>query len=280
MGKSEKRVERRTYLKYAGAAVAIVAVAGAGYYTYEASRAPPGTPTPTPTIETPPWLGKRRFPGATLTVKQFNWKPMDVYKLLIPSFEKATGARVNYDSAASWDDLESDVLRDLTSGAGKYDCFVTNHLAVPRIARYIFPVTEWVKRDWDEIGMDDIEPLKMGLLQYDPQAMKGGKGDWIGLPFLVHGNFYIYRKDLAEAKGLKPPTTISEFEEFLKALHNPPNMYALTQRGKSGHHILADATFMIHPFGGRFLGPVPQNHPLYYYYYASPTEDLRPTIRA
>jgi multiple sugar transport system substrate-binding protein len=277
-----------------------VAVAGVGYSAYLSSlppveKAATSTVTATQTVTAaqtqavtstptvagiPPWLGKKKFPGATLTIKQFSWPPMDVYKLLIPAFEQATGAKVNYDGGVSWADLGPDVLRDLMSKAGKYDIVTQDVWALPNDYSYLRPVTDWVTRDWDDIGMDDFVPLKGALLQYDPTTRKMGEGDWWGLPFLVHGEMILYRKDLADAKGLDAPKTVYEFEQFAKALTNPPTTYGATLRGKRDHSIICDAYFTQQPFGGRFMGPVPKGHPLYQENPLVPTINAPETIEA
>ena len=73
----EKKVTRRGYLKYAGAAVAVGAVAAAGYGAYQYSQPAPTTPKPSPTTPSPTTPSPTPSPGGKkLKVKVGGTKPL------------------------------------------------------------------------------------------------------------------------------------------------------------------------------------------------------------
>lgn len=55
------------------------------------------------------------------------------------------------------------------------------------------------------------------------------EGELISLPFYAHTRLLLYRKDLLDAAGLRPPSTWDEYLDVIAALNNPPNTYGMIQ---------------------------------------------------
>jgi len=77
--------------------------------------------------------------------------------------------------------------------------------------------------DWDA---DDIAAAGWQWVTLD-------NGDIYALPSFVPQIIYAFRRDLLEEKGIEPPKTLEEMEAAADALHDPPNMYGITLRGKA-----------------------------------------------
>ncbi len=91
-----------------------------------------------------------------------------------------------------------------------------------------------------------------GTVCWDPEkeSFDCESGRLIGVPINPNVQVLYYRADLYEEAGLEVPTTMAELEANAMALHNPPDMFGIVQRGsRSG--IASNTRPYIYGFGGR-----------------------------
>ncbi len=99
--------------------------------------------------------------------------------------------------------------------------------------------------------LDDFsKPLVEGLAMYD--------GKWVGLPFDIPIFITMYRKDILEKHGIKPPTTMDEFTAAVKQIteaEKANGIFGTGLQAKSGHYSLnCDWTQVVWNEGGSIFG--------------------------
>ena len=126
----------------------------------------------------------------------------------LPEFEKKTGIKVVVD-AAPFGDLYKKQLLSLSTGGGRYDVLFMDEPWVPRSRSSWLPLTERMKT--------------LDVADFIPTTLSSGafQGTHYALPVDPNVQLLVYRKDLFEAKGLKPPATWDELLATAKALHDP-----------------------------------------------------------
>ena len=85
---------------------------------------------------------------------------------------------------------------------------------------------------WAEAGILDIDAatevvgnLGKSTFASGALSMAAVDGGIASVPVDGWTQMVVYRKDLFEAAGLKPPTSYKSVTDALKKLHNPPSMY-------------------------------------------------------
>ena len=66
-------------------------------------------------------------------------------------------------------------------------------------------------------------------------------GKWVGIPFDIPIFITMYRKDILEKHGIKPPTTLDEFTAAVKAIteaEKANGIFGTGLQAKSGHYSL------------------------------------------
>jgi ABC-type glycerol-3-phosphate transport system substrate-binding protein len=131
----------------------------------------------------------------------------DVLRANLPEFEKKTGIKVVVD-AAPFADLYKKQLLSLSTG-GRYDVLFIDEPWVAPLSEFLLPLNERMKT----LDQADFVPTTVasGMFQ----------GTQYALPVDCNVQLLVYRKDLFEQKGLKPPTTWDELVAAAKALHDP-----------------------------------------------------------
>jgi multiple sugar transport system substrate-binding protein len=77
-------------------------------------------------------------------------------------------------------------------------------------------------------------------------------GSISALPAFIDPWIMFYRKDLFAQKGLKPPKTLAEMEEFAQKFQNPPSLYGFVARGLKNANAPA-WDWVLFSMGGNFL---------------------------
>jgi len=278
MGKEEKKVTRRDYLKYTGAAIGGLVVGGAlGYVlkpaeVIEKTVTAPGVAatttiektvttiatTPIPTTLTVPttislW---RQCKGETIRVTMQDHP--STYALLkhLPEFEKLTGIKVIVD-VLPWTALHEKNLTDLQSGTGFYD-------VISHGAKYTMPL--YCKNKWIEPLNDYLEDPDLTEYSYDfedffepfrllmEEPVWGEAGKIYGVPSYGETSLYYYRKDIFDLKGLteKDIETVEGYESAAAKCNNPPAIYGALMRGSRDHappYVIA----YFHMYGAEYL---------------------------
>lgn len=141
----------------------------------------------------------------------------DVLRANLPEFEKRTGIKVVVDSAPIAELYQKQLL-SLSTGA-RHDVFFMDEPSIPALAEFLLPLDERLKT----IDMSDFIPTTVEAGAY--------RGRQYALPVDPNVQLLIYRKDLFEQKGWKPPTTWEELLQYAKTLHDPAKQqygFALT----------------------------------------------------
>ena len=171
----------------------------------------------------------------------------DGMKSLIPEFEKETGIKVQLETYAE-DQLNQKVSVEFTASKGRgIDVFCTRP---PQEGRMM------AKNGWYQ----DLTPYFKDDADYDfadftPGSIDGTFIDGIqtAIPLVTEVELLFYRKDILEAKGLKPPKTFEELEAMAKQLHDPAKgMSGFVARGQRSALITQFSSYL-YGFGSDFF---------------------------
>jgi multiple sugar transport system substrate-binding protein len=225
-----RTITRRTFVR--GAAGAALLPLNAREIGKAAAQPPRGKP----------------FAGKTLNVFMFDHPYPRALKELLPQFTELTGIKVEMDTPGflvynQRADLE------LSTGSGAYDVMALT---------FIFS-GKWIGAGWasrlnDFIARDSATDAT-DFLSGAMAPMKSGS-DVFALPFVAESTLMVYRRDVFEKAGLKPPDT---FDELLAAAPKiqTPEMKAYMGRGLGGFHwIWPNYLFA---YGGKFFADPPKD---------------------
>lgn len=112
------------------------------------------------------------------------------------------------------------------STVGKYHVYYVDEANVPLFAqsKWIVPLAKYYPADYDYA---DFDPGRQKVATYAGEA-------WFA-PLTGGGDLMVYRKDLLEKAGIKPPATLEEFVAAAKKLNDPANgVYGVALRGQRG----------------------------------------------
>lgn len=137
----------------------------------------------------------------------------DVLRAFLPAFEERTGIKVNLDTAP-YGDLYKKQLLSLAGGAGRYDVLFIDEPWVPTLAEFLRPLDDLAK----QVDPGDFVPTTLAAGSY--------KGKIYALPVDPNVQILVYRKDLFDQRGLKPPGTWAELLAIAKQLHDPSKDFA------------------------------------------------------
>ncbi len=145
--------------------------------------------------------------GKALTLSMLAGYKEDVLRANLPEFERKTGIKVVVD-ASPFGDLYKKQLLSLSTG-GRYDVMFMDEPWIAPLSEFLLPLNERMK------GLD--------VADFIPTAMAAGafQGNQYALPVDPNVQLLVYRKDLFEQKGLKPPATWDELLATAKTFHDP-----------------------------------------------------------
>ncbi len=192
----------------------------------------------------------RRFAGQSIFI-QFTKNPWsDTMEKLLPDFEKQTGIKVEFSDLPEIQARQK-LTVEFTAGSGGIDVWYTSMHVEKR-------------RFWKSGWYADLSKLlkdpTMTAPDYDWNDMAAGAkqiatqpdGSISGLPAFVDPWILFYRKDLFAQKGLKPPKTLAEMEEFAQKFHSAPSLYGFVARGLKNANAPA-WDWVLFSLGGNFL---------------------------
>src|SRR5262245_11614043 len=145
--------------------------------------------------------------GKTITLSMLAGFKEDVLRANLPEFEKKTGIKVQIDAAPIGDLYKKQVLS--LSSAARYDAVFMDEPWIAPLSEFLLPLTERAR------GYD--------MTDFVPTALAAGafQGVQYALPVDPNMQLLIYRKDLFDQKGMKPPTTWDELLAAAKAFTDP-----------------------------------------------------------
>lgn len=112
------------------------------------------------------------------------------------------------------------------STVGKYNVYYVDEANVALFAKskWIEPLLKHYPKDYD---FSDFDAGRQKVATYEGTQ-------WFA-PITGGGDMLVYRKDLLEKAGVKPPRTLEEFVAAVKKLHDPANgVYGVALRGQRG----------------------------------------------
>jgi multiple sugar transport system substrate-binding protein len=112
------------------------------------------------------------------------------------------------------------------STVGKYNVYYVDEANVALFAKskWIEPLLKHYPKDYD---YSDFDAGRQKVATYEGIQ-------WFA-PITGGGDMLVYRKDLLEKAGVKPPKTLEEFVAAVKKLHDPANgVYGVALRGQRG----------------------------------------------
>jgi len=185
---------------------------------------------------------------------EFNWRAYEgeSLKLLLnqhpyqqalvgelDKFTALTGINVTYDVFPEQNYFDK-VTIDLQAGpASTYDVFMTGAYMIWQYAPagWMEPLEGYINdpsktnpdHDFEDILPDLRNSERWNLL---PGAENLGQGSQYAIPWGWEANAYMYRKDIFDANGLKPPASLDELVEVSKKLKEiNPDMAGIVVRG-------------------------------------------------
>ena len=221
-------------------------------------------------IGSPVWLGSAQAQAddlAAYRTAKINWRQaegesisvavipasyFDNLGTLLPQFEALTGIRVRIEKVPPGQIRQKSTL-DLSSKTGTYATHAADPMYYP-----LYVANKWV--DPLDRYLNDATLTDPAWYRYDDILKAWRDADSVdgkpyGIPYDGEVTVQVYRKDLYDAKGLKPATTFDELLANAKALHDPTNrVYGLALRGFAG----AGQNMYIYPsilrgFGGSWF---------------------------
>jgi multiple sugar transport system substrate-binding protein len=112
------------------------------------------------------------------------------------------------------------------STVGKYNVYYVDEANVALFSRskWIEPLLKYYPKEYDYA---DFDPGRQKVATVDNQV-------WFA-PLTGGGDLLVYRKDLLEKAGVKPPATLDELEAAVKKLNDPAaGVYGIALRGQRG----------------------------------------------
>jgi multiple sugar transport system substrate-binding protein len=211
---------------------------------------PPKSTQPAASTQDPAKFDWKKYSGTSLNVilSTNTWSDAIIPK--IPEFEQKTGIKVNVEELPE-QQARQKLTVQMAAGGTEIDAFMTaihNERSIYSSAGWYQDLAPMLKNpailvpeyDWN----DHSEGSRSIVTQKD--------GKIIALPVQINPLILFYRKDLFEAKGLKPPTSLDELAADAKALNNPPTTYGFIGRGLKNANITS-WVYLLWAEGGDYL---------------------------
>jgi multiple sugar transport system substrate-binding protein len=253
-----RRISKRDFMRK-------MAVGGIGFSAFAASflggarpfKGLTGLGTEAAQAQTPPdiekWLKEvgGKYKGTKIRYSTEATPPSIVANQLAKEeFTKLTGIEVEVEIVPLEQVLQKATL-DVQGQLGTYDLYYLDQSWMATFAQDTVDPTELYKSNkelampgfnWDDFS----KPLVQGISMY--------KGKMVGIPFDIPIAILMYRKDLQEKYGLKTPTTMAEYMNWVKTVNageQKNGIYGSTGQMKSGHYSLeCDWTIWLWGNGG------------------------------
>jgi len=193
----------------------------------------------------------KSFEGVELRVAMIDEEREWAFRDLLPEFEKMTGIKVTIDTYG-FEDLFNKTLTASAAHTAEYDVYQFHFpdMALFDERAYMVDITDWVKRDAEEIELDDIHPsLQNSHMKY--------KGRYYGVPTHVGSMTFYYRKDIFEEQGYEVPTTWDKVLEIAKDVDQKygPDIRGFVFMGRADIQGAATYINFLGAYGGDFYEP-------------------------
>ena len=194
----------------------------------------------------------RQAEGEQITVGVIPAGYFDNLISIASDFEALTGVKVRFEKIPPGQ-VRQKAMLDLSSRTGTYATVATDCMYYP-----LYAVNKWVEPL--DTYLNDTSLTDPAWFQYNDihKAWREANtvdGKPYAIPYDGEMTVQVYRKDLYDAKGLKPAETLEQFVENAKALHDPSNrLWGAALRGFAG----AGQNMYIYPsifrsYGGNWM---------------------------
>ena len=194
----------------------------------------------------------RQADGAEIAVAVIPASYFDNLIAIAPQFEALTGVRVRFEKVPPGQ-IRQKAMLDLSSKTATYATSATDPMYYP-----LYVANKWC--DPLDRYLNDAKLTDPAWFRYDDILRAWREADSVdgkpyGIPYDGEVTVQVYRKDLYDAKGLKPADTLDEFLKNAAAVHDPANrVYGMALRGFAG----AGQNMYIYPslfkeFGGTWM---------------------------
>src|ERR687883_2084676 len=209
MGRFE--TTRRAFLR-GGAAASALLLSAPGLVRYAGAQEADLAPYRAAKID---W---RQAAGETITVAVIPASYFDNLIAVAPQFEALTGISVRFEKIPPAQIRQKSVI-DLTSKTGTYATHAADpmYYALYAANKWVEPLDTYLRdsslTDPAWFRADDIVPAWTSANSVD--------GKLLGMPYDGEVTLQVQRKDLYQAKNVKPAETLDEFVKNAAALHDP-----------------------------------------------------------
>lgn len=163
----------------------------------------------------------------TIVINQSPW--LDSFQRTVSLYEQETGNKVSLDVNPFAGSLEKQ-RNSVRAAQGDYDILIMNSgwFAEMYFGGFVTPIS-----DIDPGFKLDSDLFTLGnTIYFDPDTKTmTPSGKLMSIPIQPNIPMLFYRGDLYKEKGLKPVETFADLMANAKALHNPPKIYGIVQRG-------------------------------------------------
>lgn len=184
----------------------------------------------------------------TVVINTSPW--FDGFRGLVEQYEKETGNHVSLDVNPYAGSLEKQ-RNSVRASVGQFDLLIMNGLFFPEMyfGGFVVPLHQ----------IDPTFQLDPNCATFDDttyfdehtKTCNAKTGKLMAMPINPNIPLLYYRTDLYEKHGLKVPETWDELYANAKALHDPPRIYGIVQRGVRGP---ADVSYDWFPYLNGFGG--------------------------
>ena len=174
----------------------------------------------------------RQAEGEAITVAVIPASYFENLIVITPQFEALTGIKVRYDKVPPGQ-IRQKAMLDLTSKTATYATSATDPMYYP-----LYASNKWV--DSLDTFIGDSSLTDPNWFRYDDLLKAWRDADSVegkpyGIPYDGEVTVQVYRKDLYDAKGLKPADTLEEYLKNAQAVHDPANrVWGAAMRGFAG----------------------------------------------
>ena len=194
-------------------------------------------------------LAKQRFDGVKLKVAMIDEPREWAFRDRLDEFKEATGIEVQIDTFG-FEGLFNKTLTASAGRTGEYDVFQFHYpdMALFNERGFMLDITDWVKRDAEEMELDDIHPAIQ-----DSHMLWNNR--YYGVPTHLGAMHFYYRTDVFEEQGYNLPET---WEDVVKLAKDIDEKYQGQMRGfmfMGRADIQGTSTFqnVWGAFGGRYF---------------------------
>lgn len=184
--------------------------------------------------------------STTLNVTLANHVWTDLITKKIPEFEEQSGLKVVV-TQLSEDQLVDNYKVKLNAGSEDIDVMMYRPLQVGKLfgqSGYLLDISDKVS-DAGDWKWDDFQKGPVELTTYEDQT--------VGVPIITESEMVYFRKDLLEAAGLEPPTTMEELEAAAKAIKEGNDGVAgIVMRSQASAAVTQFSGFL-YSFGGSWM---------------------------